>query len=301
MKLMGNMFEIAILGESESIANALIDLAVDEIKRIESLLTTFSDDSVTNQININAGITPINVPSEVFDLIFRCDKISKLTQGAFDISYGGLDKSFWNFDLSMTKLPSPQNAANSVRLIDYRNIILDHENKSIFLKEKGMRIGFGGIGKGYAADKAAQLLKNNGVESGFVNASGDLYAWGYQENGSPWTIGVADPSRDNEAFSSLNITNAAVATSGDYEKYVMINGRRYSHTIDPKTGYPVTGIKSVTIVTASAELADALATPIMVMGVKVGLDLINQMKNVACIIIDDNNKLFLSNNISVNQ
>lgn len=299
IKLMGNGFEIAIQSHNETWANAQIELAIDEIKRIEKLLTTFSDDSITNLINRNAGIKPVEVENEVFDLVFRCIKISELTQGAFDISYGGIDKRFWNFDLTMKELPSAKDAAKAVKLIDYRNILLDNAKQTVFLKNKGMKIGFGGIGKGYAADKAKQLLIANGVESGFVNAAGDISTWGYQENGKPWTIGVADPNQDRKLFSSLNITNAAVATSGNYEKYVTIGSKKYSHTINPKTGFPVSGIKSVTIITASAELADALATPVTVMGTTAGLNLINQLKGVGCIIIDDSNKFFKSNNITI--
>jgi thiamine biosynthesis lipoprotein len=199
----------------------------------------------------------------------------------------------------MTTLPDPEVAKKSVELINYKNIILDPEKKTIFLKKTGMRIGFGGIGKGYAAEMAKKKLIENGVESGIVNASGDLSAWGYQENGKPWTIGVADPNHRNEIFSTFNITNTAVATSGNYEKFVLIGNKKYSHTIDPKTGYPVRGIKSVTIIAQNAEIADALATPVTVMGIEVGLDFINQLKHIGCIIIDDNNKKYFSNNINL--
>lgn len=166
MRLMGNRFEISVVTHDEIWAQHCIDAAVAEIKRIEKLLTTFSDDSQTNEINRNAGIQPVKVDGEVFGLIERSLKISGLTQGAFDISYGSIDKSLWNFDLSMTALPSPEIARSSVRLINYRNVVLDEENTTVFLKEKGMRIGFGGIGKGYAADKAKNLLQQMGVKAG---------------------------------------------------------------------------------------------------------------------------------------
>jgi thiamine biosynthesis lipoprotein len=162
-----------------------------------------------------------------------------------------------------------------------------------------MRIGFGGIGKGYAAEKTKLLLKEKGVKSGIVNAAGDLSAWGLQPNGKEWTIGIADPGSARHPFSYLNITNMAVATSGNYEKFVIINGKRYSHTIDPKTGLPVHGIKSVTIISPNAEIADAMATPVMIMGIKVGLDMINQMKGLACLIIDDDDKIHTSKNINL--
>jgi thiamine biosynthesis lipoprotein len=197
----------------------------------------------------------------------------------------------------MTSLPDATTAKKLVRLINYRNIILNEKKCTVFLKEKGMRIGFGGIGKGYAAERARLVLQKNKVKSGIVNAAGDLIAWGNQPNGKPWTIGIADPNAARHPFSYLNITDMAVATSGNYEKFVMIDGKKYSHTIDPKTGLPVTGIKSVTIICPNVEIADAMATPVMIMGIKVGLDLINQVKGLACIIIDDSDKIHTSKNI----
>lgn len=299
LKLMGNRFEISILANDENFANTNIDLAVAEISRIEKLLTTFSTDSVTFQINENAGIQPVVVPKEVFDLIFRCQMISKMTQGAFDISYGSIDKKFWNFDLNMTSLPDKDLAKKAVELINYENIILNEKDQTVFLKNKGMRIGFGGIGKGYAAECAKKILQQNGIESGIVNAAGDLTAWGFQENGEAWTIGIADPNKKESVFSTFNITNTSVATSGNYEKFVLIDGKKYSHTIDPKTGYPISGIKSVTIIAENAEIADALATPVTVMGIEVGLNFINQIPNIGCIIIDDYDKTYSSKNINI--
>jgi thiamine biosynthesis lipoprotein len=299
MRLMGNRFEISVAADSGDLAEAHIDSAVAEISRIEKLLTTFSDDSQTNEINRNAGVQPVKVDREVFDLIARSLKISNLTQGAFDITYGSIDKSLWNFDINMKQLPDAETARKSVRLINYRNVIMDAANTTVFLKEQGMRIGFGGIGKGYAADRAKQVLKERGVLSGVVNASGDLTTWGVQPDGKKWTIGIINPDSVNEVFSYMEISDLAVATSGNYEKFVMIDGKKYSHTINPRTGLPVTGIKSVTIITTNAEIADAMATPVMIMGIYVGLDMINQMKNIEAIIIDDNNNLYTSNNINL--
>lgn len=296
---MGNQFEFTVITASENEAEKLFEIAISEIQRIEKLLTTFSNDSITAKINKMAGIQAVEVDDEVFQLIKRAQFISKITQGAFDISYGSLDKKFWNFDLQMTSLPNPNEAKKSVALINYENIILDETNQTVFLKNKGMRIGFGGIGKGYAAEMAKKKLIEANVESGIVNASGDLSAWGFQENGEPWTIGIADPNQKNAIFSAFKITNRAVATSGNYEKFVIINNKKYSHTIDPKTGYPVSGIKSVTILAENAEIADALATPVTVMGIDIGLDFINQLKNIGCIIVDDNNKTYFSNNITI--
>ncbi|WP_343697949.1 FAD:protein FMN transferase [Flavobacterium sp.] len=296
---MGNNFTITVVAHNEKTGNENISLAIEEIKRIEKLLTTYKEDSQTNLINQNAGIKPVKVDLEVFNLIERSIGISRITQGAFDISYGSIDKSLWNFDKTMTSLPDALTAKKMVHLIDYRNIILDKENTTVFLKEKGMRIGFGGIGKGYAAEMAKKVLLKNNVQSGIINASGDLSAWGLQPDGRKWTIGVADPDSPNAAFSYMEISNKAVATSGNYEKFAIINGKKYSHTIDPKTGLPISGIKSVTIIASNAEFADAMATPIAVMGIKAGLFLIDQIPDLYCIIIDDNNKIYTSKNINL--
>lgn len=299
LKLMGNRFELTVVDPDAEKAKEHIAVAVTEIRRIEALLTTYNEESQTALINRFAGIKPVEVDKEVFDLIQRSKRISEITQGAFDITYGSIDKRLWNFDKEMTTLPDAATAKKMVRLINYRHILLDEKAGTVFLKEKGMRIGFGGIGKGYAADRAKMVLQERGVKNGVVNASGDLTVWGHQPDGKPWTIGIADPASARQPFSYLTLTNMSVATSGNYEKYVLIDGKRYSHTIDPKTGLPVQGIKSVTIISPNAEIADAMATPVMIMGVTVGLHLINQIKGLSCIIIDEENRLYTSNNIKI--
>lgn len=299
LKLMGNHFEISVVAADAYWAKQRIEAGVKEIRRIEALLTTFNEESETNRINQYAGIRPVEVSPEIIQLIERSKRISDVTQGAFDISYGSVDKSLWNFNMNMTSLPDKKTAKKSVKLINYKNIEIDAVRSTVFLKERGMRIGFGGIGKGYAAEMAKNVMKRLGVVSGVVNASGDLTAWGNQPNGLPWTIGIANPNLSHELFSYMNITDMAVATSGNYEKFVMIDGKRYSHTIDPKTGLSVSGIKSVTIISTNAEIADAMATPVTIMGVKAGLHMINQIKNIEAIIIADDDKLFTSKNINL--
>ncbi len=299
LRLMGNNFTITVVSHSQAEAEFHINTAIEEIKRIERLLTTFDESSQTCLINKNAGISPVEVDTEVVELIQRSIGISQITQGAFDISYGSIDKTLWNFDKNMTQLPSREEAMKMVHLIDYRNILLDKENSTVFLKNKGMRIGFGGIGKGYAAEMAKRLLINEGVMSGIINASGDLSAWGLQPCGRPWRIGISNPDFPEDIFSYLDISEKAVATSGNYEKYAIIDGKKYSHTIDPKTGLPISGIKSVTVISGNAEFADAMATPIAVMGIKAGLYLVNQIPELHCVIIDDDNKLYTSKNINL--
>nr|WP_262910616.1 FAD:protein FMN transferase [Psychroserpens luteolus] len=298
LKLMGSRFDITVVAKDTIQANQYIDLAVLEITRIEKLISSWDIKSQTSEINRNAGLKPVVVDKELFDLIQRSLSISKLTDGAFDISYASMDK-IWKFDGSMKQMPSKTDIKASVEKVGYENVVLNSDNSSVFLKEKGMKIGFGAIGKGYAADKAKSLLKSKGVASGIINASGDMNTWGKQVSGDEWNVAITNPLDKAKAYALLPISNGAVVTSGNYEKHVTFNNKRYSHIIDPRTGYPSSGIISVTVFAPKAELADALATSVFVMGIDVGLNRVNQLQNIECIIIDDNGNLFTSNNIKI--
>ncbi len=298
LKLMGSRFDITVIADDSLQAHKYIDVAVAEITRIEKLISEWDPSTQTSAINKNAGIKPVKVDRELFNLIERSIAISKLTDGAFDISYASMDK-IWKFDGSMTKMPSEEAIKSSVSKIGYQNIILNKEEMTVFLKYPGMKIGFGAIGKGYSADKAKALLISLGVKGGIINASGDMNTWGKQPNGNDWKVAITNPFDKNKAFALLPIKEGAVVTSGDYEKYVTFNGKRYAHIIDPRTGYPATGVISTTVFAGSAELADALATSLFVMGVDAGINRINQLPNVECIIIDDKGNIFTSDNIKI--
>jgi thiamine biosynthesis lipoprotein len=228
----------------------------------------------------------------------RAIKISKLTDGAFDISYASMDK-IWKFDGSMKEMPTPEAIKKSVERIGYEKIILDTKNKTIFLKDAGMKLGLGGIGQGYIADKVKEVLQAKGCTSGIVNVSGDINTWGSQIDGKPWTVGIVNPVNKNKVFATFPLIDSAVETSGSYEKYVTFNNIRYSHIIDPRTGYPATGVVSVSVFAKQTEIADALATGVFVLGVEVGLNLINQLKGIECIIVDDKGKIFTSKGIDI--
>jgi len=296
--LLGSRFDITVVASNEKEGNEYLDSAIFEITRIEKLISSWDLNSETSLINKHSGIKPIKVDKELFDLIERSIAISKLTNGAFDISYASMDR-IWNYDGSMRKMPSEEEISNSIKKVGYQNISIDKEAQTVFLKLKGMKIGFGAIGKGYAADKAKALLIEKGVKAGIINASGDLNAWGKQADGSDWMVAITNPLNKNKVFSWLPINDSAIVTSGNYEKFISFDGIRYSHIIDPRTGYPSTGIISTSIMTSNAELADAISTSVFVMGVETGLDFINQLKGVDCIIIDEENKIHISNNIKL--
>ncbi|MFV8335487.1 FAD:protein FMN transferase [Flavobacterium sp. RSP29] len=298
LSMLGSPFEVTAVANDTVKANEYIDLAIAEVRRIEYLISDWIPTTQISLVNKNAGIQPVKVNAEVFELVERAIKISQITAGAFDISYASMDK-IWKFDGSMKVMPTEEAIKKSVAKIGYKNIILDKKNQTIFLKSEGMKLGLGGIGQGYIADKVKDLLLSKGCKSGIVNVSGDINAWGKQPDGKPWNVGIVNPLNKNKVFATFPLEDSAVETSGSYEKYVIFNGIRYSHIIDPRTGYPATGVVSVSVFAKQTEVADALATGIFVLGVEVGLDLVNQLKGIECIIVDDKGKIHSSKGIDI--
>lgn len=295
---MGSAFEIVIVAHPDSAVWAynLINWSEQEIKRTEQLISSWDSTSETSLLNRHAGKEYTVVSHELRDLILRSNSISALTQGAFDISFAALAGE-WDFDKAKRKeWPDSATIEEKRKLIDYRNIWIQQDSL-VLLANVGMRIGFGGIGKGYAADKMANALRERGVLNGLVNASGDIYAWGTDAHGEKWKAAVVDPKRKRKIKMWLSVQNQAVVTSGDYEKYKVKDGVRYAHIIDPRTGWPTTGLMSATVIAPRAELADALATAIFVLGVKDGISLINKVNHAECIIIDSDNEIWYSKNV----
>ncbi|MCL1033845.1 FAD:protein FMN transferase [Elizabethkingia anophelis] len=288
--LMGSRFQITLVDKDSISAERNIDKAVAEITRIENLISEWRPETQISQVNQNAGIKPIKVDREVFDLTKKGLYFSKLTDGAFDISIVAMDK-IWKFDDSMDELPSEQAIKESVRNVGYRNIILDSTNSTIFLRNPGMKIGFGSIGKGYAADKTRDLMKSMGVKAGIIDASGDISTWGTQPDGKPWAIGINNPFNDHKMAAILYFKENSVTTSGSYEKYAEIRRKRYSHIMNPKTGYPSTGLTSVTITGPNATMANGFSTSVMVLGEKEGLKLLKQFPEYHYLLITDKGKI----------
>ena len=295
-RLMGSAFEFIVVA-TEDRGDELLDAAIGEVKRIEDLLTEFSDNSQTALLNRTSGRAPVTVDPETYALLQRCVTLSGLTQGAFDITAGVL-KKLYNFKGGAPAWPDPGLLESTLQKVGFQHIRL-LDNNRVFLEKPGMHIGFGAIGKGYAADRVKTLLQKEGVESAVINASGDLTAWGVRADGSPWKVGIADPNDPARILLWLPVHHVSVATSGDYEQFFERDSVRYSHNIDPKTGFPVSGVKSVTVVSPSAELSDALATAVFVMGKEVGLHFIGQLPETHCILIDSTNKVHISRNLKI--
>lgn len=295
--LMGSRFDITIVAQDSLSAEKYIDECVVEISRIEDLISEWRPQTQVSQINKMAGIAPVKADKELIDFTRRGLFFSELTDGAFDISFASLDK-IWKFDGSMKRLPSEEEIRKSVSKIGYKKIEVDTVNGTIYLKEKGMKIGFGSIGKGYAADKTKALMQSKGVVGGIINASGDMNTWGKQADGSLWTVGITNPLKREKVFATLPLQDNAVVTSGNYEKFALIDGKRYTHIIDPRTGWPVSGIASVTVFGPDAESCNGFSTSIMVLGVDIGMALIDRYPAYKCIIVTDLGDVKTSKNVS---
>ncbi len=292
---MGGRFDISIVDKDSLSAEKNIDEVIAEITRIEYLISDWKPITQISEVNQNAGIKPVKVDREVFELTKRAIKLSEITNGGFDISFAAMDR-IWKFDGSMTEMPSAEAIKKSVEKVGYKNIILDSTESTIFLKLKGMKIGFGALGEGYATDKCRAMMIAKGVQAGIINGSGDMSTWGKQPNGKDWKIGITNPFKPEKILAAIPLKEGAVTTSGSYEKFVVFNGKRYSHIINPATGYPATGLCSVTVFGPNAETANGLSTSMMVLGQKEGLLLLQKFPDYSCVLITDKGKIVKSKN-----
>lgn len=296
VKLMGCGFVITAVDRNPQLAWDAIRAGVAEITRIENLISSWKSDTVTHKINTQAGIAPVHAPKEVIDLIQRSLRVSALTHGAFDIS-GTLSRYYYSFD-KQEHAPLPQQKVNELRkLIDYRSIQVDEAAQTVYLQKAGMKIGFGGIGKGYAAWRAYKIMEKMGVSSGMINASGDLMCWGNPPGQEGWEIYLPDPEDRDQALLYLNLPHGSVVTSGNHENFTLVNGKRLSHIVDPRTALPVEGLQSVSVICPNPEFADALATGISVLGAESGIELVNKLQGVECVLIDAHNNRYVSDNL----
>ena len=300
LDIMGTKFEFTLVVPNEEIGYINIEEAAAEIKRIESMISSWDPNSETSLINKNAGISPVKVSGELFNLIERSIQISEITDGAFDISYGALN-DLWKFDGSMQYMPTPEEISACLDRVGYKHIVLNKLEGTVYLKVKGMRLNFGGIGKGYAVDRAKEVLVSKQVIAGMINASGDITTWGTKASGEKWLIGIENPGWKKNIFTWVPIIESSVSISENYKKYVSVNGKRYSHIISPVSGYPVTGIDKVTVLAKTSELCDALSTAIVIMGKEKGLALINQLGGTEVIIADNLGTIVHSNGVLLNQ
>lgn len=276
-------------------ARAAFDAAVAEIKRVEALMTTWSPDSEISRINAAAGKSAVAVGDETFRILEESVKTSQISEGTFDITFQTLH-GLWKFDEDLDPHPpADKDVKARLAFVGYKNIKLDAEKRTVMLAKERTRIGLGGIAKGYAVDRAVKVLDDAGLTSFFVQAGGDLFARGKKPDGSEWSAGVRDPrGPSNKLFAKLPISDHAFSTAGDYERAYVIDGRRYHHILDPRTGYPATACRSVTIWAPTALVADEIDDAVFVLGPDKGLALVESLDGVGAVVVDAKNNVWVS-------
>jgi thiamine biosynthesis lipoprotein len=288
---MGTVIEITLVGDHEEGAKNAALQAFQEIKRIEQLMSPWIDSSDVTRINQSAGKEWVKVSPEMLRVIKKAQEISELSGGGFDITVGPLTQ-LWRMARERGIPPPAEELKQKLGLVNFRNVMIDQEEK-VFLKKRGMSIDLGGIAKGYAVDRAFEVLRTLGYKNLIVNAGGDLRVGGSKLD-QPWSIGIQDPRSSEKIMATVTISDSAIATSGDYEKFFIYQGKRYHHIFNPKDGLPSDGCQSVTIICKEGMVADALATAVFVLGPEKGYVLCQKLKGVDCLIVDKEGKIILA-------
>jgi len=291
---MGTVVEITLMGESEELAQKAALQAFQEIKRIEHLMSPWIESSDVTRINRSAGNDGAKVSPETVEVIKGAQEVSKLSGGGFDITVGPLVQ-LWRKARERGMPPEMEEVNETLNLVNFRNLKTSYGGK-VLLKKKGMAIDLGGIAKGYAVDRAFELLKDLGFRNLVVNAGGDLRVGGSKPDG-PWSIGVQHPRDPEKIMARISLSDTAVATSGDYEKFFIHQGKRYHHIVNPRNGFPAEGCQSVTVFHKEAATADALATAIFVLGSEKGYALCQRLEGVDCLIVDADGKTIFTPNL----
>lgn len=289
--MLGTAVEIQAVGGPQ--VEDAIAQAFNEIRRIQDKMAWQDPDSDISRINQSAGGGAVSIDPEMFGFLERALSLCDKTQGAFNIAVGPLSR-LWNFDGETGFVPTAESIGRRLAWTDYKKIVLDKRNRSVALVLAGMSLDLGGIAKGYAVDRAVEVLKSNGITSGIVNAGGDMRLFGPKPPDKLWHIGIQHPRKTGEVLATFRITDRAVVTSGDYERFFIKDGDRYHHILDPATGYPAKGCRSVTVVADTAFLADAMATAIFVRGSVEGAELLKSRKDLEGMIIASDGKTFIT-------
>ena len=259
---MASTHELVLGAVDESHARRVADAAIADVARIEAKYSRYRDDSLVTRINRAAGGAPVAIDAETAALLAYADRCFEQSGGRFDVTSGVL-RRVWDFRAADPRVPDATALSDARALIGWRDV--EWSEQSVRLPRVGMEIDFGGVGKEYAADRMATILREHGIASALVNLGGDVRAVGTQHDGAPWRIGIRHPRDPARAIAGVDVIDAAVATSGDYERCIVVDGVRYGHLLDPRTGMPVTAWQSVSVVAPLCVVAGSLATIAMLL------------------------------------
>ena len=293
---MGTLLRVGVSTTDDARANDAIEHVFREFDRLEALLSNWKNDSDVTRLNNNAGITPVKVSQDTIAVLRIAHDVSELTRGKFDITFGVLT-DIWRFDHDQDNtVPEHDQIEARLKRIDYRAVEVDSTAGTAFINRPGLKVHLGGIGKGYAVDRAIALLRDQGFKDFLIQAGGDLYVAG-TDNGTPWKLGIADPRGTHEPFAMVHISDGTLSTSGDYERFFMKDGKRYHHILDPDFGEPSRECRSVTLVSNRAVLADAIAKGVFLLGPKDGMALIEQLPDIEGVIVTAENEVLISSGL----
>ena len=295
--LMGTVVEITVMGGDPSSYDTAVEAAFEEIKRLEEIFSNYKPQSDVSRVSKNAGKGPVKVSPETIEVIEKALFAAQMSKGAFDPTIGVLG-NVWGFSGEKGVLPQKGELERLLPLVNYREIYFDREKTTAGLKKKGTALNLGGIAKGFIVSKAADTLKSKGVTKGIIRAGGDLTVFkkegGGEGGGEPFIIGIQDPRDKDRLIGEAYVSEGAVATSGDYERFFIKEGVRYHHILNPRTGYPAPGTQSATVIAKDATLADAISTAVFVMGRDEGMALMERLPDVEGVIVDSEGKVSVS-------
>lgn len=295
---MGSTLQLSAWTTDEAAAQTAFSEVFAEFDRLESLLSVWRPGSDVIRLNDAAGEAPVPISADTRAVLLAARQASEFTQGKFDITFGALADA-WKFDHDQdNRVPSADEIRARLPLVDYQQVVVDEPPGTAFIRRRGMRVHLGGIGKGYAIDRAVALLRQRGFADFMIQAGGDLYVAGLN-NGQPWTLGIRDPRGPaDRVFATIEMGDGTFSTSGDYERFFLRNGRRYHHLLDPNVGEPARLTRSVTIVSNSALLADALSTGVFVLGPEQGMALVERLPGVEAVMVTANNAVLVSSGLA---
>ncbi len=292
--IMGTNVTITVVARSPEEGEVAIDAGMAELRRLDAMLSLYKSDSEITRVNLAAGKSPVKVSHEMIEVLERAVEVSKLSNGVFDVTIGPL-VVLWQMRLKEGKVPTDAEIAKTRSLVNYRNIIIDEKASTIFLKKKGMILDLGGM-KGYTTDRAAAVIKKSGIDNAIIAVAGDIWVLGHREDGTPWRIGVQHPRDRDKTLAVLDLKDKYISTSGDYERFVIREHKRYHHIIDPRTGKPSKGVISATLIGDKGSLIDPLTKVPFIIGPEEGLKIVKKL-GAEAIIVDDQGKVFMTDGI----
>ncbi len=292
--IMGTDVTITVVARSSAEGEAAIEEGMAELRRLDAMMSLYKDTSEITKVNLAAGKHPVKVSPEMIEVVERAAEVSALSGGVFDVTVGPL-VVLWQMRLKEGNVPTDGEIARIRSLVNYQNIVIDKQASTIFLKHPGMIMDFGGM-KGYTADRVADIFRKRGIKNAIIAVAGDIWVLGHRDDGTPWRIGVQHPREHDKTLAVLDLSDKYLSTSGDYERFVIREKKRYHHIIDPRTGKPSTGVISVTLIGDKGALIDPLAKVPFILGPEEGLKLVKKL-GVEAIIVDDQGKVFMTDGV----